>query len=419
MGFREVVILSHDGKDYWESTLIRGALWYFGIPSRVLDYESFNDDVKDALYVILAARAEKETMLPFLQRFQGIIVLAGRNFTLEHLQKTLLPAKNEIIIYGEPYVLITRLAKNKRLVNQLQGRAVLGPLLDPREYRTSPIITRQAGWVSIMTSIGCQKKCGYCSYGATYSRLYPKGFARRSRPWQDVATEIIDLMGKGTEHFLLLADQFLARAPEENQELRSLAWHWKSQEMRRPTLAFTISPVEVLNNKPILEAMSHSFHLYPRLSIDSLDNNTLALFDLDFDASTALEAVKFFAYLKLPLRINYIFVRPGVTIESIREEFCHFVSLTAATSYLAPQEKILLAHDLFSESLRIMHGAPIARKKGIRERYEEDLPPEFLKVTSRVQNAMHKEINNFRPDNGHDPLLTIVEAGLKEMMSWS
>lgn len=419
MGFREVVVLSHDGKDYWESTLIRGALWYFGIPSRVLDYESFNEYVEDALCVILAAHQDKEAMFPFLQRFQGIIVLVGRNITLEYLQKTSLPAENEILIYGEPYVLITRLAKNQRLFNQLRGKAVLGPLLDPREYRTPPIITKQARWASIMTSIRCQKRCGYCSYGDTYSRLYPKGFARRSRPWQDVAREIINLMGKGTEHFLLLADQFLARNPEENQELHSLAWHWKSEEMGRPTLAFTVSPVEVLNNKPILEAISHSFHLCPRLSIDSLDNNTLALFDLDFDASTALKALKFLAYLKLPLRINYIFVRPGATIESIREEFSYFVSLAAAASYLTPQQKLLLAYDLFSGSLRIMRGAPIACKKGIRERYEEDLPPEFLKVISRVQNVMQKEINNLRPDNRGDPLLTIVEAGLKEVMSWS
>lgn len=419
MGFGEVVIFTQDGKDYWESTLIRGALWYFGIPSRVLDYESFNGDVKDALCVILVAHPDKEAIVSFLQRFKGVIVLAGHNITLGYLQKTFLPTENEVLIYGEPYVLITRLAKNPRLFTRLRGKAVFGPLLDPRKYRTAPIITRQVGLASIMTSMGCQKRCGYCSYGATYFHLYPDRFTRRSRSWQDVAREIIDLMGEGIGYFSLLADQFLARTLEENQELCSLAQYWKSEEMERPTLIFTVSPVEVLNNMPILEDMSHSFQLYPRLSIDSLDNKTLALFDLGFDASTALEAVKFFAYLKLPFRINYIFVRPGVTIARIREEFSHFASLAAATSYLSPKEKLLLAHDLFSGSLHIMQGSPIAGIKGIREQYKEDLPPELLKVISRVQNVMQREIDNFRLDNRHDPLITIVEAGIEEIMSWS
>lgn len=419
MDFREVVILSHDGKECSASTLIRGSLWYHGIPSRVLGYESSVEMGEDVLCVILPVHHEKEAAFSYPQRFQGTTVLTGRNVTLEHLQKTVPLAENEILIYGEPYAFIPQLAKKQGLLDQSRGKAILGPLFDPREYRTPPTITRQARWAFIMTSVGCEKRCGYCTYGATHSRLYPKEFARRSRPWQDVEKEIIDFVGEGIDRFSLIAHQFLSGDPEENKELRSLAWHWKPEEMGRPTLVFTISPVEVVNNKSILEAMSHSFRLHPRLSIDSFDNRTLALFDLDFDASTALEAVEFLAYLKLPLRINYILVRPGVTIETVGEEFSHFVSLAAMTSYLTPLQKLLLAHDLFSGSLRIMRDAPIARKKGIRERYEEDLPPEFLKVILRVQDAMEEEIDNFRPDSGRAPLLTIVKAGFEEVMRWS
>lgn len=417
MELKEVVIFSSKGKDHWEPTLIRGALWYHGIPSRVLDYASLEKIDENALCVILSTNKEEIVTFSHQHKLQGIIVLAGHDITLEYIQKKPHIAENEILIYGEPYALILQIAKNPRLLNQLKGKAILGPLLNHREYSTYPAIEGQEGWAFIMTSIGCQKRCGYCTYGATYSCLYPKDFSRRPRPWQDVEKEIIDYMEKGTKNFILLADQFLSADEKENQELRSLALHWKPEKMGKPTLIFTVSPVEILNNKPILEAMSHSFHLYPRLSIDSFDNNTLALFDLCFNASTALEALKFLAYLKLPLRINYIFIRPGVTIEIIKVEFSYFKSLAIAVSYLTPYEKLLLAHDLFSRSLSIMKGAPIARKKGIQERYEKDLPLELLKVISMIQNVMQKEINNLRNENKGDPLLTIVEAGLKGLKS--
>ncbi len=270
MDFKEVLIFNHEETNNWESNLIRGTLWYLGIPSKILDFSGFDKCGEDALCLILSTYKEKEATFYYPQRFQGTIVLAGRKVTLDYIYKTLHPAENEILIYGEPYALIRQLAKNQRLLDQMRGKAVLGSLLDPREYRTPPVITKHADFASIMTSIGCKKRCGYCSYGATYSRLYPKEFARRSRPWQDLKKEIIDFMEKGINNFILLADQFLSGNPEENQELHSLALHWKSEKIGRPVLFFTVSPIEVLNNKPILESMSHSFHLYPRLSIQAV-----------------------------------------------------------------------------------------------------------------------------------------------------
>jgi len=414
MGVREVVILNRDGIEYGEATLMRGALWHHGIASRVLSYARFDELAEDALCLIVPTQSEEAAASIRPTRSHKPLLLAGRKLTLEFSQGSWRPNENEVLIYGEPYALLPVITKNHSLLNRSRGAAILGPLFDPREYRTPPTTSRPEGLIPVMTSIGCQKRCGYCSYGVNYASLYPRDFARRSRPWQDVAEEIGDLIGQGHDRFSLLADQFLSPDPEDNRELYALAEHWDSAERGRPKLTFTVSPKEVVHNEPLLKALSNSFHLYPRLSVDSFDGRTLALFDLNFESSTALEALNFLASLKLPLRINYIFVRPRMTLEGMKEEFASFLSLTAATSYLTPSEKLLIALDLFSESLRVTPMIPIT-KKGIREGYEVDIPPELLKVIMRLQNAVQEEISNFRPDNNHDPLLTIVEAGLKEL----
>lgn len=417
MNYKEVTIFNKEGRDDWESNLIRGALWYFGVPSRVCHDKDSGEVSNDTLCVVLSAYYEKKAPFDNPQLFRGTIVIAGRNVTIEYLQGRLRPADNEILIYGEPYTLIRQLAMDQGLVKQLRGKSVLGVLLDPREYCTPPILKAQEGWAYIMTSMGCQKRCGYCSYGTIYSGLYPKDFTRRSRPWKDIEKNIIDLMGEGINSFKLLSDQFLSRNPEENKELYSLAQNWNSYKTGKPIIAFTVSPLEVLNNKITLESMSHSFYLHPRLSIDSFDNNTLDLLDLDFDASTALEALKFLAYLKLPLRINYIFIRPGMTINSIREEFFYFKLVAVVTSYLNFYEKILLIDDFLSNSLGLIQGAPISHKNGIKERYKEGLPPELLKKITKLLNVIQGEIDNLHIKDGSDPLLTVAEAGLNELVN--
>jgi hypothetical protein len=248
-----------------------------------------------------------------------------------------------------------------------------------------------------------------------YSKLYAKKFSRRSRPWQNIEKEIKDFMREGIDHFILVADQFLSADPDMNQELYSFVQHWSSERIDHPTFMFTVSPIEILNNKPLLESMSKSFKIYPRYSIDSFDNRTLNLFDLNFDASDAMEALRFLASLKCPFRINYIFIRPGITVEKIKEELFYFELLNSLISYMTPYEKLLIAHDLFSVSLDVIPGASIADKKGIRDGYEKDLDPGVLTIMTRIQNVMQEEIINIRDKDQSDPLLNIIRAGLKEI----
>ena len=106
-----------------------------------------------------------------------------------------------------------------------------------------------------------------------------------------------------------------------------------------------------------------------------------------------------------------------MTLKGMKEEFISFLSLAEAISYLTASEKLLIAIDLFSESLRIMPMIPITQK-GVREGYEVGLPHELLKVIVRLQNVMQEEIINFRPDDNHDPLFTIIKVGFKELGIW-
>lgn len=359
----ELTIFTHEGIDNWESRTIRGALLYHGITSKVCDLSSING-FDDDLCVVLPSRKDRLNLTD-LCHVNKTLLLAGHHITLQHLYGVLPIPDNVIVVYGEPYRAIPRFVKNKDLLAQSRGKAILGALCDPREYVAVPG-TCHTDTSLVITSLGCVKKCAYCTYGCTYSRLYGHEFSRRSRPWQDIENELIASLDKGVDCFQMTASQFLSSDPEENLEIRSLAFNWNSEVTGRPPVAFTVSPVEVLNNRPIIEAMSRAFRVYPRLSIDSFDDRALALFDRDYDAAVAMEALEFLAALKLPLKVNYIFMRPGIDIASINKEIAYLKLLASATSYLSAYDKLLLAYDIFSSSLLVYEAAPIAFKKGIR-----------------------------------------------------
>jgi len=117
-------------------------------------------------------------------------------------------------------------------------------------------------------------------------------------------------MDKGIECFQMTASQFLSEEPGRNVELERLTANWNPEVFGRPFVAFTVSPIEVLSNQTLLEDMARSFRLYPTLSIDSFDNKTLALLDRQYTAAAAIDALRVLTRLKLPLKINYIFIRP-------------------------------------------------------------------------------------------------------------
>lgn len=409
----EVALIVRGAVNNCEAHIIRGTLQYCSIPSRVCDYIDLDGITKNGLLVILPMIGERDKLLHSLTRCQRPIVFAGRQITLEFLRKRFPVTENEVVIYGEPYVVIREMAKRQELIGELRGKAVLGTLLDLERYRSPPTTNPQMA--RIMVSQGCQKKCGYCTYGAAYSQLYSEKHLWRSRPFEEIRKDLIDSLNKGVNRIWLMADQLFSRNINDNQALFSLARCWEQRLGDRPKLYFNISPTEVLNNKPILEAMSRSFDIHPRLSVDSFDNSTLDLFDLAHDASTALEAVELLSRLEIPLRINYIFVRPGLTPETIEGELHYFKLVDALTSYLSPQHKLLIAHDLFAGYLRIIPETPIALKIQDAQQYGEKLPLQSFRVISRIQSALDAEIDNFRSHNRGNPLLSVIDAGMEEV----
>jgi len=208
----------------------------------------------------------------------------------------------------------------------------------------------------------------------------------------------------------MTASQFLSEKPEENVELSLLAANWKPETDGRPLVAFTVSPIEVLKNRRILEDMSRSFRLYPTLSIDSFDNDTLALFDRDYTATAAIDALRILTGLRLSLKVNYIFIRPRADVNRVKGELEYFKILAAETSYLSSYDRLLLAYDSFSKSLLVTRGAPIAGIKGIQQNYESVLPGELLRLVSTIQDSLKAQIDRFDPEKSDDPLMSLIKV---------
>jgi hypothetical protein len=384
------VLLVGKPPDHWEVNLIRGALWHHGMSSRAVTASQARERGSNQLIVFLDAMDGDRG------HFDAQALFAGRQLTYAYLAGQFLPGSEHIMVYGEPFAFLARVAEAPQILDDMRGAAVLGPLFDPREYAHPPAAEGAEPIVRLMTSIGCVRKCGYCPHGVNYAQLYGSAFGRRERPWQKVAAELEELGAAGNRQFCFLADQFLSRTPERNRELNELASHWNAPF--RPTVGFTVAPPEVISNTALLEQMSKAFDLVPVLSIDSLCESTLSRWNMDFGASEALEAVNVFRRLALPLRINYIFFRPGVSRSSLERELEKLRCLASALSYLPPRQQLLIGLDLFSVQLQPVLGAPAAGV-GVRD-YDEETIKLFSHVTSCIQAALNAATNELRSAPG-------------------
>ena len=416
---KSVVVLTAEKPEHWECMLLRGVLAYHGLHAEVHTHENDAGIPGDALVLLHITPRTSGWLSDRPGSRNRTQVLVGHLASVAYLHGELAPGQNEILVYGEPYALVARLAHEPGLLEHYRGSAVLGPLLEPRAYRAPSRASLEPGMRPILTSLGCEKTCGYCSYGSTNITLYGSSFKRRSRSSQQVSQDLIAYMREGNEHFQLVANQFLSQEPGNNQELYDLALHWDVQTDGRPTLAFTLSPSEVLQNRELLSSMSHAFRLYPRLSIDSLDDDALGLLDLNFTMATALESLEFLANLRLPLRLNYLMIYPGLTLNSLTMQLARFLDIARATGYLSARQKLWLALDLFAGCLHVTPGTPLAQKPGISIGYEQDLPHSVLAVLSRAQRAIEVEMERLDTGDGHDPLLAVINAGLEEATKWN
>lgn len=392
----------------WEVHIIRGALFHQGISSTLARLSDFGGSEDDDFCVVLLPSQTYALRSLKCSSCEKPVIVAGHCVTLQYLRHLQPPPENAILLYGEPYRTLPELVRNRTMIEEARGKAILGELFDPREYTAADAGSEES--TLILTSVGCRKRCAYCTYGSTYLHLYGSAFSRRSRPWEDIRAELITGIEAGIEHFHMCASQFLSEDPKENWELANLASHWDHRTHGRPVLTFTVSPVEVLRNAPLLEDMARSFYLAPSLSIDSLDSQALALFDRNYSPEEAMEALKALTRLRTPLKINYIFIRPGIDIRCIKRELEYLKLLATETSYLSDYGKLLMAYDIFSNSLSLDGSAPIASKRGVGQSYESQIPREVSGLVSKIQDSLAKQIKDF--DNGArvDPLAAVVNV---------
>ena len=392
------------GRDDWETIVVAGALRHVGIESVIWTLGHLPPAEPDVLSIGLSPRFSTRDCRAKGAGGRSVDVLAGRAVTQAHLRGALRPGDDQVLIYGEPYALLVRLATGGLAIDGLRGRAVLGPPFDLAAYATPP-----GG--PLLTSLGCVKACAYCGFGATYRHLYP-GFRRRERPWTMVAAEITESVGRGEGAVAFIADQFLAVDPNENAQLVRLAANLNLPGGARPAATFTVAPREVLANQLLVASLNGILETRPTLSIDSLDDVALTSYRVEFEAADALRAASYLTELDVPFRLNYIFARPRMTADALHREFANLHALALITRDRPAADQWLLVKDVFTSRLTPVAGAPLWTDSTGTDA-DGAGPPELLElVMDGILGVLAREAHDAGTGAPVAPFLAAVEAGL-------
>jgi hypothetical protein len=175
-----------------------------------------------------------------------------------------------------------------------------------------------------------------------------------------------------------------------------------------------VAPREVLANWPLIEGLNRVFDARPTLSIDSLDDEVLARYRVGFNAAEALRAAACLTELNVPFRLNYIFARPGMTVDVLRREFANLHLLARMTRDRPAAEQWLLANDVFTNWLTPMPGAPLwADGDGAGANADDADPPEALRhVIDGIVGVLALQADGAGPHTPAAPFLAAVEGGL-------
>ena len=286
-------------------------------------------------------------------------IIAGRYVSNVFPLSMRSPRSSQIIVIGEPYKTITELTSKQTLLDKFVGRTILGQLWNPTGIRLPSATECVNSTVSILTSIGCEKCCAYCPYGSLHRKIYGDNFSRRERSGIEVFEECNLAIRNGANTIQFVADQVFSEVSHNNEQLALLASLCKMGFTSRVSLVFNITPTAVINNRELLLALDKVFELCPTLSIESLDDRALQLFDVGFCADDAIQAVRILTEWDLAFRFNYIFEHPWKTEEGLSDELERMTVIAEIVSGLAPVRQLLLAGDLFTHTYRALNGAPL------------------------------------------------------------
>jgi len=311
-------------------------------------------------------------------------------------------------VYGEPFATVSDIVREPWLADEWAGKAVLGRLLDLSEYSAEPPMNASP---LVVVSAGCEKMCGFCTYGATYSGLYGASRQWRSRPGDALVDDVRRLAQSGSARVWLAGQQILSPNPGENGALLELARGVDGTPSLE--LHFETSPVEVVNNQALLAQLAERFELHVKLSVESLDDEMLRLLERPHDARMGLEALSILLGLGVVLRLNYILVRPGLTLGRLTAEVHRWGDVHALISSLPPAQQLLIASDLLFRVLRLHPCMPVCAKMGCNPNFEDEVPLDCIRMICRMRECLASCVEptsrGFR-----EPLGAIVDAGLAE-----
>lgn len=388
----------------WEIQIIKGALNYHNIYPFLLKSNDLINPHSNLCIYVPTKKKDIHDLFLYAQKVKNLIIVGHYATAMYFTNRFKIPS-NAILIYGEPYTTLPLLLRSQIVINRNIGKAIQGELFNPNYYCcvNRKMVDHSS---QVLTSIGCERNCAYCSFGIYYGKIYGHEFKRRNRNWIKVKEELKLKIRKGIKNFTFVADQFLSEDKEKNNDIRYLLKNWKKTERKKINVSFTVSPKEVLNNRDIISDLANSFQICPRLSIDSFDDKTLNLLNRRHNALEAVEALRFLSTLQIHIRINYIFIRPFMNLDILRKECRYFKLVSSILSYLGPFERFQIAYDLFSRRLKIVEWMQIQEKFKINRTYEDDFPASILVTISNFYGFVAKRFEFF--DKSEDILEDII-----------
>jgi hypothetical protein len=390
---KHILIIVNDHTDAFELDLIERILHFYDRPFYVMHYKNFKRPAGNAFGIALV-NAENKSQINRIADNHIPVICAGYQITVEYLRGIVFPSSNDSIVYGEPYTYIGEVLKKPGLLSDTLGRSVLGSLTDPNDNMLALKSIQCQNYHSLFTSIGCEGKCAYCSYSNIYSGLYKNRDAWRPRSSENLIHDINLLTESGRDKIWLTGHQLFKKDSNESSSLLQML-SGMDKKNRNLKLYFNVSPLHVVHNKEVIYKLSQCFQLFPRLMIDSFDEESLRLFHLEHTNRDAFNAIHFLNELKIHYRISYIFLRPHLTLERLNEELFHIDKLDSCSTHFSREEKLMMAGDIFLSHLKYNPCSVLFYDHPGLENYKDNIPENCFAVLNTLWDSLNAEMHSF------------------------
>jgi len=179
------------------------------------------------------------------------------------------------------------------------------------------------GIIAVSGSRGCYGSCGFCSIRRFYS--VPDGAAFRLRSVSNVVDEIEEIVSKFCiDEFLLIDDIFTL--PGLEGERRVAEWT-RELNKRNLSLMFSISDRVDHIHRSLYDALYNIGVRQVMIGIEATNANILKYFNKKMTPESVKKAMDILEALNIDATITYINFTPLTTLEILRENLSHLLSL--------------------------------------------------------------------------------------------